>query len=79
MSNNQAVFPAEVNIHIPGQSHAGARGVFVFPKLLVCLSCGFSSFTTMQSKLLLLANVASTEAPAPMKNASNRVGPQVAL
>ena len=41
-SSNLREFPAEVNIHFPGLKNADKPGVFVFPKLLVCLHCGSS-------------------------------------
>jgi hypothetical protein len=50
-SGNQREFPAEVNIHFPGLRNSGNPGVFVFPKLLVCLDCGSSTFTTPTTEL----------------------------
>jgi hypothetical protein len=45
-STHQREFPAEVNIHPP---HLGLRnlhipGLFAFPSVLVCRSCGFVEF-----------------------------------
>jgi hypothetical protein len=57
-STNQTEFPAEVNIHFPHLGNAGKPGVFVFPRIMVCLDCGFSSFTTPESELALLEGVA---------------------
>ncbi len=57
-STNQAEFPAEVNIHFPGLRNADKPGVFVFPRLLICLDCGFSSFVTAESELAQLAGAA---------------------
>jgi hypothetical protein len=57
-STNQAEFPAEVNIHFPGLGNADKPGVFVFPRLLLCLDCGFSSFVTPDSELAQLEEVA---------------------
>jgi hypothetical protein len=54
-SSNQAEFPAEMNIHRQGLRNADKPGVFVFPKVLVCLDCGFSSFMTPESELAQLA------------------------
>jgi hypothetical protein len=50
-SGNQKKFPAEVNIHFSGLSNAGKPAVFVFPRLLVCLDYGSSSFTRPASEL----------------------------
>ncbi len=55
-SNNQTELPAEVNIHFPGLKNADKPGVFVFPRLLVCLDCGSSSFMTPASELARLAD-----------------------
>ena len=61
-SSNQREFPAEVNIHFPGLRNAERHGVFVFPRLLICLDCGSSSFTMPTSQLAHLAG-ASTPQP----------------
>ena len=53
-SSNQTEFPAEVNIHFPGLRNANKLGVFVFPRLLVCLDCGYSSFMTPAPELAQL-------------------------
>jgi hypothetical protein len=45
-SSNQTEFPAEVNIRSSGLKNSDKLGIFVFPKLLVCLDCGSSSFMT---------------------------------
>ncbi|MGC1905834.1 MAG: hypothetical protein WA715_18590 [Candidatus Acidiferrum sp.] len=41
-SNNQTELSAELIIHFRGIKKIDNPGVFVFPKLLVCLDCGFS-------------------------------------
>jgi hypothetical protein len=53
-SSNQAEFPAEVHIHFPGLSRVDKLGVLVFPRALVCLDCGSSSFMTPTSELAQL-------------------------
>ena len=45
-SSNRTEFPAEVNIHFPDIKNADKVGVFVFPKVQICLDCGSSSFIT---------------------------------
>jgi hypothetical protein len=55
-SRNKAEFPAEVNIHCPAVANpvGGQPGMLVFPKLLVCLDCGFSTFHASVPELALL-------------------------
>lgn len=53
-SENQAEFPAEVNIHFGGLLNLDKPSVWVFPILLVCLDCGFSRLTVPEARLALL-------------------------
>jgi hypothetical protein len=57
-SNYQAVFAAEVNIHVSGPMNAASPGVFVFPRLLICMDCGYSSFVMPEIELTVLAGAA---------------------
>ena len=54
-SRNEAEFTAETIIHFTGLKHLSNPGVWVFPKVLICLDCGFSQFTVPGSELPLLA------------------------
>jgi len=54
-SKNQAEFPAEIMVHFSGTRNLDNPGIMLFPKLLVCLDCGFSRFTVTNSELPLLA------------------------
>lgn len=54
-SDNQREFSAEINIHFPGLKNLDKSSVFVFPRLLVCLNCGFAEFNISESELRLLA------------------------
>jgi hypothetical protein len=54
-SGIQAEFAAEMVIHFPGLKNVDQPHVWVFPKVLVCLDCGFSQFTVPESGLALLA------------------------
>jgi hypothetical protein len=54
MSSNQAEFSAEINIHFSGLKNLDRPSVLVFPKLLVCLNCGFTGFTIADAELPLL-------------------------
>ena len=56
-SLNQAEFTAEMIVHSPGPENLDKPGVWLFPKLSVCLNCGVSRFTIPQpSKLLQLTS-----------------------
>jgi hypothetical protein len=55
-SENQAEFPAEVNIHFPGLQNLDKTSVLVFPILLVCLDCGCSRLLVPEPRLALLRN-----------------------
>ena len=57
-SNNQHQFSAEINIH----PSAFEGGIFVFPKLVVCLNCGFTEFLLPETELRLLAERDSSAA-----------------
>ena len=56
-SHNQAEFTAEMIVRSPGPENLDKPGVWLFPKLSVCLDCGVSRFTIPQpSKLLQLTS-----------------------
>jgi len=50
-SDEQTKFAVEINIHIPGRENLEKPPVLVFPKLQVCLSCGFAECTVPENKL----------------------------
>lgn len=54
LSSNQAEFLGEINIHL-GYNNLAKPRVWVFSKVLVCLDCGASRFTTPENELALLA------------------------
>ena len=43
-SSNQVEFPSEIAIHFLGGENLALPHVFAFPKVIVCLDCGFSGF-----------------------------------
>ena len=53
-SDNQRPFTSEVAVHFPGLKGLDKPIVWVFPKLLVCLDCGFTEFTVPESETRLL-------------------------
>jgi len=50
-SANIVELTAEMVIHFQGFNRLGNPGVWLFPKLEVCLECGFSRFTIPDAKL----------------------------
>jgi hypothetical protein len=56
-SRNQAELTAELVIHFPGLKYLEEPGVWVFPRLLVCLDCGCSHFTVPDTQLASIAQV----------------------
>jgi len=63
-SGNQEEFGAEINIHFRGLKNIDDPGVLFFPKVLVCLDCGASRFSTPADELLRLAGCAATRKAA---------------
>jgi hypothetical protein len=63
-SNNQAEFGTKMIIHFSGLNNVDKPGVWVFPKLSVCLDCGFSQFTVPESAVSQLAQAAPTREPS---------------
>jgi hypothetical protein len=55
VSDHLAELPVEMMIHFTGLKNIDRQGVLLFPKLLVCLDCGFSRFTTPETELASLA------------------------
>jgi hypothetical protein len=61
---NQAEFTAEINVHFSGLKNIDNPGALFLPKIVVCLACGFSRFTTPESQLALLARgIPTSEMP----------------
>jgi hypothetical protein len=50
-SANRREFPAEINVHFPGSRNLTKPAVWLFPKLLVCLDCGFVEFAITDAEL----------------------------
>lgn len=53
-SSNVIKHPSEVSIHFPNLKSVHKPNVLIFPHLLVCLDCGFSSFITAEIELHVL-------------------------
>ncbi len=64
-SANQAELTAEMMLHFSGLRNIDHPGVLVFPKVSVCLDCGFSRFATPKTELALLASRTATSNRQP--------------
>ena len=58
-SANQSTFNGEIAIHFPGLEGLDKPIVWVFPKLLVCLNCGFTEFAIPEKELGVLVQNSS--------------------
>jgi|SRR5271157_4636424 len=58
-SENQRKFSSEIIVHFAGLKNLDTPPVFVFPKLLVCLDCGFTEFAMPEAEVRLLGEGAS--------------------
>ena len=50
-SENQSILNGEIAIHFPGLEGLDKPIVWVFPKVLVCLNCGFTEFAIPEAEL----------------------------
>ena len=48
-------YTAEINIHFPGMKGVDIPTVWVFPRLLVCLTCGLAQFAIPDAERKTLA------------------------
>jgi hypothetical protein len=70
-SGNQAEFPSEMLIHFSGRQNLDRPAVWVFPKLLICLDCGFLQATVPPSVLASLAAGIPTNGRLAARHASD--------
>ncbi len=59
-SQTQRTFNGEIAIHSRGLIGLDKPIVWVFPKLLVCMDCGFTEFEISEPELRTLAEIDST-------------------
>ncbi len=61
VSEHQTEFDAEMNVHFPGPRGREKVAVLLYPKLLVCLDCGFTELTISKQELPSLARSVGKE------------------
>ena len=58
-SQNQRTFNSEINVHFLELKYLDEPSVFVFPKLVVRMDCGFTEFAIPETELRLLGKPAT--------------------
>ena len=53
-SKDQTEFGAEIGVHSLGLENVDKPIILVFPRLLVCMNCGFTELTMSKNELRLL-------------------------
>lgn len=72
-SSNQSEFPVEMIIHLTGLKNVNNLGVLLFPRLLVCLDCGFLQYNVPESELPLLGRRSSKREASDGRPGSNPI------
>ena len=60
-SENQHSFTGELALHFPGLDGLQKPVVWVFPKVSVCLNCGYAEFPIPENELEVLRTGAAVE------------------
>jgi hypothetical protein len=75
-SSNDAELAAAMTIHFSGLKNLDNPGVLVFPKLLVCLDCGFARFTVPETALASVAKVTLANDSSTLEDGAGEVATQ---
>lgn len=73
-SENQRKFSSEICVHFPGLKNLDKPAVMVFPKLLICVDCGFTEFVTPEAELRLLGKDTPAHATARLTTPERNAG-----
>ena len=72
--DNHDTFNGEIAIHFPGLKGLDKPIVWTFPKLAVCLECGFTAFTVPERELRVLAKGEAVEGAVVLDKKVSPVG-----
>jgi hypothetical protein len=64
-SKEQTKFAGEMGVHVLGLENVDKPVVWVFPNLLVCMTCGYTEFTIGEEQLRLLGEDPARQLEAP--------------
>ena len=65
-------FPSEIAIHFSGLANLDKPHVLVFPKVVVCMDCGFSGFSIAGPELRRLGSSMARDESLPVKSTRSR-------
>ena len=71
-SDKQSVFNGEIAIHFPGLEGLDKSIVWVFPKLVVCLHCGFAEFAVPERELQVLTQCSPVDGAVVLTKEGSR-------
>jgi hypothetical protein len=63
-SKDRTEFAAEMSVHFLGLENVNKPQVWAFPRLLVCMNCGFTELTMSENELRLLGNGPASDVKA---------------
>jgi len=78
-SEKQRVFNGEIAIHFPGLEGQDKPIVWVFPKLVVCLHCGFAEFAVPERELQVLTQGSPVEGAVVLTKQGSRSSGKVRI
>ena len=75
LSLHETELNTEINLHFSGLTDMDDSGIFVFPKVLVCLDCGLSQFIVGESELAQIVDRSAKRnlGVKPMKTMRRRI------
>ncbi len=76
-SDRQSVFNGEIAIHFRGLEGLNKSSVFVFPRLAVCLHCGFAEFTVPERELHVLEHGSPVDGAVLLQEKSSQPSKRV--
>jgi hypothetical protein len=63
-SKDETEFAAEMSVHFLGLENVDKPQVWAFPRLLVCMNCGFTELTMAENELRLLGKGPASDVKA---------------
>ena len=78
-SDKQSAFNGEIAIHFPGLDGLDKPIVWVFPKLVVCLHCGFAEFAVPERELLVLERASPVDGAVVLTEECSRPSERVSI